>query len=189
MGWRASTLRDLIVVVLVRHGPHSIKQLGERLSRGALFEEWRLLYGPNWPEGYWGDDDSGERVRRGGPSPVGYTDLYQRLKTLEKAGKVVQADERGQWNAIVWRAISRDDVAARQRDLETRLIVPADLRDRAEAHAARIGCTVEFVVGPETPFDRWDRGVLALVTPRGRVEVGGPPDQSWYDAAIEVGLL
>lgn len=184
MGWRASTLYDLVVVVLVRHGPHTIRELGERMSRAPYHAEWMLIYG-DWPDHYYGRDDDGEWGHiKGRPAPVGYTDLYQRLKKLEKHERVVncgRAKEPGRSSAMVWRAVTREEKLAELLDRTARLVVPRELREQAADAAAKIECTVGFEVVNE-------RGYVRMKTPRGPVVVSGPPEQSWWDAAIELGL-
>lgn len=186
MGWRASTLKDLIVVVLVRHGQHTIKDLAERISRPPYFDEWLLLYGRDrWPDSYMGykTNKNGKKVwsLHKAPPALGYTDLYQRLKWLEAAGRVTLADGRGPSNALIWRAVSREDKEAAASKLRERLRIPGELREQASAAAAKIACTVEFEVKNE-------RGYIRMKTPRGPVVVDGPPEQSWWDAAIDLGL-
>jgi hypothetical protein len=79
MGWRASTLKDLIVVVLVRHGPHTVRQLAERISRPPYFEEWQLVYKLDgrgtWPQTFWGP------VERAGRRSIASREVRRRSTT------------------------------------------------------------------------------------------------------------
>lgn len=197
MGWRPSTLRDVIVVALVRHGPLSISKLAETINE-RYFEDWRRAHG-RWPETHYGwrwevePSEDSEGVKEWGtiakPEPVGYTDLYPRLQSLK--GRVVFQDGKsapvnGRSGAYLWRAVTRRELAEREHMRHARLVVPDELRERVEARAKEIGCEVEFARGQSKGLPQ---GWLVLVTARGRVDVQGPPTQSWYDAAIEVGLL
>jgi hypothetical protein len=104
------------------------------------------------------------------------------LKALEKKGKVVQQGrDPNAWNAYVWHPVTREDKESARAVLVERLRVPGDLREQASAAAAKIACTVEFEVKNE-------RGYIRMRTPRGPVVVDGPPEQSWWDAAIDLGL-
>lgn len=196
MGWRPTTIRDVIVVALVRHGPLSISKLAETINE-RYFEEWQAAHG-RWPQAHHGwrwevePSEDSEGVKKWGtinkPSRVGYTDLYSRLQGLQ-GGVVFQdgkstAPVNGRSGAYLWRAVTSQELADRKEEKRERLVVPDELRERVEARAKEIGCEVEFARDKAV-----DQGWLVLVTARGRVEVEGPPDQSWYDAAIEVGLL
>lgn len=177
-----------MVVTLVRHGPLTTRQLGETITERYL-DWWTTAYGPGWPDSYYGLKPDGKRGTVEGPAPVTYTDLYQRLNAMA-GGVVVRGARGGPNNAYLWRAVTSEDLKGREVARREQLVVPADLRERAETYAKEIGCEAEFQLAPETPFDAVkSTGVLVLITPRGRVEIPGPPIQSWYDAAIEVGLL
>lgn len=182
MAWRASTLHDLIMVAFVRHGPHTNRELQERINR-SYFDEWLLLYGPYWRDHYYGERErkDGTKVRGmiRGNAPVGYTDLYPRIKKLEKRGLLIHTGDRS--GAYIWRAVTRAELTDRAAERRGRLRVPAELREQAADAAGKIGCGVSFEVEGE-------RGYIRMQTPRGPVRVDGPPEQSWWDAAIDLGL-
>lgn len=190
MGWRPSTIRDVMVVTLVRHGPLTTRQLGETISDRYI--DWWIRAHGRWPESHQGRLRNGKWGTIKRPLPVTYTDLYQRLQSIQGT-VIVRSGRGGPYNAYLWRAVTKRELGEREEDrrkaLREQLAVPAELRERAVMYAKEIGCEVEFRVEPETPFDEVSRGWLVLATGRGRVKVDGPPDQSWYDAAIEVGLL
>lgn len=199
MGWRPSTLHDLIVVALVHDGPLTITQLAETITR-RYFDWWLVAYDGRWPDSHYGRDDDGEWGTIKRPAPVGYTDLYPRLRAMQgrrvfQDGKATRKHGGSRAGALLWRAVTREDLAKAEEKRRAQMSPEPALRERVESAARAIGCEAQFHVQEFATaiggrgLERGLQSRVVLKTARGDVEAMGPPARSWEAAAEELGLL